>query len=85
MIGKIRGDRHVCWRHLTSCHLKQFVINEHVSLLACVCVSVSGPVEMGVRGLQQFVDRCCPEACVAVDLRDMARQHAARTTDHTTS
>ncbi|XP_053173185.1 constitutive coactivator of peroxisome proliferator-activated receptor gamma [Scomber japonicus] len=40
---------------------------------------------MGVRGLQQFVDRCCPEACVAVDLRDMARQHAARTTDHTTS
>ncbi|CAK6964031.1 constitutive coactivator of peroxisome proliferator-activated receptor gamma [Scomber scombrus] len=40
---------------------------------------------MGVKGLQQFVDRCCPEACVAVDLRDMARQHAARTTDHTTS
>ncbi|XP_067447979.1 constitutive coactivator of peroxisome proliferator-activated receptor gamma [Thunnus thynnus] len=40
---------------------------------------------MGVKGLQQFVDCCCPEARVTVNLREMARQHAAQTTDHTTS
>ncbi|XP_034730200.1 constitutive coactivator of peroxisome proliferator-activated receptor gamma isoform X2 [Etheostoma cragini] len=33
---------------------------------------------MGVKGLQYFMDRCCPEACVTVNLRDMARQHVAK-------
>ncbi|KAM9366703.1 constitutive coactivator of peroxisome proliferator-activated receptor gamma [Symphorus nematophorus] len=33
---------------------------------------------MGVKGLQSFMDRCCPEACVTVNLREMARQHAAK-------
>ncbi|XP_076582108.1 constitutive coactivator of peroxisome proliferator-activated receptor gamma [Chaetodon auriga] len=33
---------------------------------------------MGVKGLQSFMDRCCPEACVPVDLREMARQHVAK-------
>ncbi|XP_074469019.1 constitutive coactivator of peroxisome proliferator-activated receptor gamma [Sebastes fasciatus] len=33
---------------------------------------------MGVKGLQSFVDRCCPEACVTVNLREMARQHVAK-------
>uniref|UniRef100_A0A3B3ZAI3 Uncharacterized protein n=1 Tax=Periophthalmus magnuspinnatus TaxID=409849 RepID=A0A3B3ZAI3_9GOBI len=32
---------------------------------------------MGVKGLQSFMDRCCPEACVTVHLRDMAKQHSA--------
>ncbi|KAM6943610.1 constitutive coactivator of peroxisome proliferator-activated receptor gamma [Xenentodon cancila] len=34
---------------------------------------------MGVRGLQSFMDRCCPEACVTVNLREMTRRHAAET------
>ncbi|XP_053721499.1 constitutive coactivator of peroxisome proliferator-activated receptor gamma isoform X1 [Synchiropus splendidus] len=38
---------------------------------------------MGVKGLQYFLDRCCPQACVTVNLREMARQHAAKTTDDT--
>ncbi|KAL3065318.1 hypothetical protein OYC64_015484 [Pagothenia borchgrevinki] len=33
---------------------------------------------MGVKGLQSFMDRCCPEACVSVNLREMSRQHAAK-------
>ncbi|XP_039651604.1 constitutive coactivator of peroxisome proliferator-activated receptor gamma [Perca fluviatilis] len=46
---------------------------------------------MGVKGLQYFMDRCCPEACVTVNLREMARQHVAKNqqgctiTDNTTS
>ncbi|XP_038150562.1 constitutive coactivator of peroxisome proliferator-activated receptor gamma isoform X2 [Cyprinodon tularosa] len=32
---------------------------------------------MGVKGLQSFVERCFPEACVTVNLREMARQHIA--------
>nr|XP_019963762.1 PREDICTED: constitutive coactivator of peroxisome proliferator-activated receptor gamma isoform X1 [Paralichthys olivaceus]XP_019963763.1 PREDICTED: constitutive coactivator of peroxisome proliferator-activated receptor gamma isoform X1 [Paralichthys olivaceus]XP_019963764.1 PREDICTED: constitutive coactivator of peroxisome proliferator-activated receptor gamma isoform X1 [Paralichthys olivaceus] len=35
---------------------------------------------MGVKGLQNFMQRCCPEACVTVDLRKMASQHVARNT-----
>uniref|UniRef100_A0A8C6UWB6 Family with sequence similarity 120B n=1 Tax=Neogobius melanostomus TaxID=47308 RepID=A0A8C6UWB6_9GOBI len=31
---------------------------------------------MGVKGLQNFMDSCCPEACVTVNLREMAKQHA---------
>ncbi|XP_049891985.1 constitutive coactivator of peroxisome proliferator-activated receptor gamma isoform X2 [Epinephelus moara] len=31
---------------------------------------------MGVKGLQYFMDCCCPGACVTVNLREMARQHA---------
>ncbi|KAF6731172.1 Constitutive coactivator of peroxisome proliferator-activated receptor gamma [Oryzias melastigma] len=34
---------------------------------------------MGVKGLQSFMERCCPDACVTVNLREMARQHAAKT------
>uniref|UniRef100_UPI0037E9806E constitutive coactivator of peroxisome proliferator-activated receptor gamma n=1 Tax=Semicossyphus pulcher TaxID=241346 RepID=UPI0037E9806E len=34
---------------------------------------------MGVRGLQSFMERCCPDACVHVNLREMARQHVAKT------
>ncbi|XP_069030174.1 constitutive coactivator of peroxisome proliferator-activated receptor gamma isoform X2 [Embiotoca jacksoni] len=32
---------------------------------------------MGVKGLQSFMERCCPQACVTVNLREMARRHAA--------
>lgn len=32
--------------------------------------------EMGVKGLQTFMERCCPGACVPVNLREMAKQHA---------
>ncbi|KAK2854175.1 hypothetical protein Q5P01_006836 [Channa striata] len=35
-------------------------------------------LRMGVKGLQYFMDSCCPEACVTVNLRDVARQHAAK-------
>ncbi|XP_039989941.1 constitutive coactivator of peroxisome proliferator-activated receptor gamma isoform X2 [Xiphias gladius] len=35
---------------------------------------------MGVKGLQYFIDCCCPEVCVTVNLREMATQHAARST-----
>uniref|UniRef100_A0A3B4T2K2 Family with sequence similarity 120B n=1 Tax=Seriola dumerili TaxID=41447 RepID=A0A3B4T2K2_SERDU len=35
---------------------------------------------MGVKGLQSFMDYCCPEVCVTVNLRDMATQHVARST-----
>lgn len=31
---------------------------------------------MGVKGLQTFMDTCCPEACVTVKLREMAKNHA---------
>ncbi|XP_030271468.1 constitutive coactivator of peroxisome proliferator-activated receptor gamma [Sparus aurata] len=40
---------------------------------------------MGVKGLQSFLERCCPEACVTVNLREMARQHAARSQHDCTS
>ncbi|XP_070759002.1 constitutive coactivator of peroxisome proliferator-activated receptor gamma [Enoplosus armatus] len=33
---------------------------------------------MGVKGLQYFMDRCCPEACVTVNLREMAGRHVAK-------
>ncbi|KAM3624756.1 uncharacterized protein V6R79_001068 [Siganus canaliculatus] len=33
---------------------------------------------MGVKGLQYFVERCCPDACVAVNLREAARRHVAK-------
>ncbi|KAK5935131.1 hypothetical protein CgunFtcFv8_020517 [Champsocephalus gunnari] len=33
---------------------------------------------MGVKGLQSFMDRCCPEACVPVNLREISRQHVAK-------
>lgn len=34
---------------------------------------------MGVKGLQSFVERCCPEACVTVNLREMARRQQSST------
>ncbi|XP_041634176.1 constitutive coactivator of peroxisome proliferator-activated receptor gamma, partial [Cheilinus undulatus] len=34
---------------------------------------------MGVKGLQYFMERCCSDACVSVNVREMARQHAAKT------
>ncbi|KAM9764965.1 constitutive coactivator of peroxisome proliferator-activated receptor gamma isoform 1-T1 [Menidia menidia] len=40
---------------------------------------------MGVKGLQYFMDRCCPEACVTVNLREMARQHLAKNSQGSTS
>ncbi|XP_005915153.1 constitutive coactivator of peroxisome proliferator-activated receptor gamma [Haplochromis burtoni] len=41
---------------------------------------------MGVKGLQYFMDRCCPEACVTVNLREMARQQqASATAPHTSN
>ncbi|KAG7236015.1 hypothetical protein INR49_001413 [Caranx melampygus] len=40
---------------------------------------------MGVKGLQSFLEHCCPEVCVTVNLRDMATQHAARSTTTVTS
>nr|XP_029541091.1 constitutive coactivator of peroxisome proliferator-activated receptor gamma-like [Oncorhynchus nerka]XP_029541092.1 constitutive coactivator of peroxisome proliferator-activated receptor gamma-like [Oncorhynchus nerka] len=30
---------------------------------------------MGVKGLQYFMEKCCPETCVMVDFREMARQY----------
>ncbi|KAM4602661.1 constitutive coactivator of peroxisome proliferator-activated receptor gamma isoform 1-T2 [Polymixia lowei] len=39
---------------------------------------------MGVKGLQHFVEQCCPQACATVHLREMARQHVAKgQQDHT--
>ncbi|XP_049572912.1 constitutive coactivator of peroxisome proliferator-activated receptor gamma [Syngnathus scovelli] len=35
---------------------------------------------MGVKGLQYFMERCCPESCVTVNLRELARQHVSKTT-----
>uniref|UniRef100_A0A665UD38 Asteroid domain-containing protein n=1 Tax=Echeneis naucrates TaxID=173247 RepID=A0A665UD38_ECHNA len=35
---------------------------------------------MGVKGVQYFMDSCCPEVCVNVNLRDMATQLVARGT-----
>ncbi|MED6289236.1 hypothetical protein CHARACLAT_000662 [Characodon lateralis] len=40
---------------------------------------------MGVKGLQSFVERCSPEACVTVNLREMARQHVAKNQQSCTS
>ncbi|XP_034536819.1 constitutive coactivator of peroxisome proliferator-activated receptor gamma [Notolabrus celidotus] len=40
---------------------------------------------MGVKGLQSFMERCCPDTCVTVDLREMARQHVAQTPANTSS
>ncbi|XP_077420629.1 constitutive coactivator of peroxisome proliferator-activated receptor gamma isoform X2 [Vanacampus margaritifer] len=40
---------------------------------------------MGVKGLQYFMERCCPESCVTVNLREMARQHVSKTTDKSSS
>uniref|UniRef100_A0A672YD58 Family with sequence similarity 120B n=1 Tax=Sphaeramia orbicularis TaxID=375764 RepID=A0A672YD58_9TELE len=34
---------------------------------------------MGVKGLQSFLEHCCPQACVNVNLREMVRQHAGPT------
>lgn len=44
-------------------------------LLYSLCFCLAG---MGVKGLQSFMERCCPEACMTVDLREMARQHVAK-------
>ncbi|NXG43813.1 F120B protein, partial [Psilopogon haemacephalus] len=30
---------------------------------------------MGIRGLQGFVERVCPDVCISVDLREMAEKH----------
>lgn len=35
---------------------------------------------MGVKGLQGFLDRCCPQACVPVDLKEMAGRHVSQRT-----
>ncbi|KAM4743596.1 constitutive coactivator of peroxisome proliferator-activated receptor gamma isoform 2-T2 [Anableps anableps] len=40
---------------------------------------------MGVKGLQSFVERCCPEACMTVNLSEMARQHVAKNQQSCTS
>ncbi|XP_022049234.2 constitutive coactivator of peroxisome proliferator-activated receptor gamma [Acanthochromis polyacanthus] len=40
---------------------------------------------MGVKGLQSFMERCCPETCVTVNLREMARQHAAKSQQSSTT
>ncbi|XP_040892236.1 constitutive coactivator of peroxisome proliferator-activated receptor gamma [Toxotes jaculatrix] len=40
---------------------------------------------MGVKGLQYFVDHCCPGVCVTVNLREMATQHVARSTNKANS
>ncbi|XP_061621944.1 constitutive coactivator of peroxisome proliferator-activated receptor gamma isoform X2 [Phyllopteryx taeniolatus] len=40
---------------------------------------------MGVKGLQYFMERCCPESCVTVDLREMVKQHVPKTSDNTSS
>ncbi|KAM7015745.1 constitutive coactivator of peroxisome proliferator-activated receptor gamma [Tautogolabrus adspersus] len=34
---------------------------------------------MGVKGLQSFMERSCPGACVTVNLKEMARKHADKT------
>ncbi|XP_028258502.1 constitutive coactivator of peroxisome proliferator-activated receptor gamma [Parambassis ranga] len=33
---------------------------------------------MGVKGLQYFIDHCCPEACETVNLSEMAKQHVVK-------
>uniref|UniRef100_A0A8C4ECK2 Constitutive coactivator of peroxisome proliferator-activated receptor gamma n=1 Tax=Dicentrarchus labrax TaxID=13489 RepID=A0A8C4ECK2_DICLA len=40
---------------------------------------------MGVKGLQLFMSRCCPEACVTVNLREMARQHVTKSQQGSTT
>lgn len=40
---------------------------------------------MGVKGLQSFVERCCPEACVTVNVREMARRRAVNSQQDGTS
>ncbi|XP_061132948.1 constitutive coactivator of peroxisome proliferator-activated receptor gamma isoform X1 [Syngnathus typhle] len=40
---------------------------------------------MGVKGLQYFMERCCPESCVTVNLRELARQHVSKTTNISSS
>ncbi|XP_076012370.1 constitutive coactivator of peroxisome proliferator-activated receptor gamma [Genypterus blacodes] len=40
---------------------------------------------MGVKGLQYFIEHCCPEACVTVDLIELTRQHAAKNSTTTNS
>ncbi|TWW67278.1 Constitutive coactivator of peroxisome proliferator-activated receptor gamma [Takifugu flavidus] len=34
---------------------------------------------MGVRGLQAFMERCCPEACEVVNLREVTNQYILKT------
>lgn len=48
------------------------------SLHVCHCVPFSAG--MGVKGLQGFLDRCCPQACVPVDLKEMAGRHVSQRT-----
>ncbi|KAL7877477.1 hypothetical protein SRHO_G00041200 [Serrasalmus rhombeus] len=38
---------------------------------------------MGVKGLQYFMEACCPETCLPVDLRQMAAAHAKAHPDST--
>lgn len=61
-------------------------IKQTLSWCHLINVSVcSLSVEMGVKGLQYFMERCCPESCVPVNLREMARQHVSKTTDNSSS
>ncbi|XP_061670264.1 constitutive coactivator of peroxisome proliferator-activated receptor gamma [Syngnathoides biaculeatus] len=39
---------------------------------------------MGVKGLQSFMELCCPESCITVNLREMVR-HVPKTSDNTSS
>lgn len=38
-----------------------------------------------MKGLQGFLDRCCPEACVPVNLKEMARRHVSQSKCTSTS
>ncbi|XP_057673354.1 constitutive coactivator of peroxisome proliferator-activated receptor gamma [Corythoichthys intestinalis] len=40
---------------------------------------------MGVKGLQYFMERCCPESCVTVNLKEIAMQHVSKTSDNSSS
>ncbi|XP_077480618.1 constitutive coactivator of peroxisome proliferator-activated receptor gamma [Stigmatopora argus] len=39
---------------------------------------------MGVKGLQYFMERFCPESCVTVNLQEMAREHVSKTSSSPT-
>lgn len=67
----------------TRLKVKVHAIWKDVKCFLPVCFCSIG---MGVKGLQYFMDRCCPEACVTVNLREMARQQqASATAPHTSS
>ncbi|XP_059201585.1 constitutive coactivator of peroxisome proliferator-activated receptor gamma [Centropristis striata] len=54
----------------------EFTGSKHNSDTSCSCTPIF--LNMGVKGLQGFLERCCPEACVPVNLREMAKQHVAK-------